>query len=648
MRPRPQAVVSIAAVALLAGVPVGHVWLGGISQAEREAARIVEDGRRATVALAARVAARVGVQLEDLAAREGERPWFHWQHFIADPGGVYEGEALVPSPLAQGPSDPLVAGYVQVGADGRVTTPEVFEGAWGNEVTEAGRARHERVVEATRSLIEAERWGEPEGGVEVAGVEPGQRPMGGPSGAGETPEVAPAAAPAVEVEEPGELQVQELVQVQAPVQQASNNSKIENIDPRRKPSAQVAKKVVVQELDSAFYQRNVNVEEVLEQIKGNKARHVPAVGAVAVEVTPFEWRATALGGEPALVAMRQVETPDGRRRQGFFVVEGAFSAGLVESGARLVAGDGGASVWGAEDGEPKRVLEPVLVAGVPSGWMVRVEKDEAGLEREGAALVSEARVEALVVTLIALLVAGLVIGVIIQSERLLERRQRFAAAAAHELRTPLAGLRMYAEMLAHGLGKPEKQRDYAERLVSEVARLGRVVSNVLDFSRLEKGGLALTPRDGDLAGLVREVAARLEPTVAKAGARLVVEVEGPLAARFDPDAVTQIVTNLVDNAEKYTRDSADRTITLSARGVAGGAELRVRDRGPGLPVGRVGRGRLFSPFRRGVGADGPAGLGLGLSLSRALARAQGGELSATRPADGVGAELVLRLPGAPA
>jgi signal transduction histidine kinase len=112
---------------------------------------------------------------------------------------------------------------------------------------------------------------------------------------------------------------------------------------------------------------------------------------------------------------------------------------------------------------------------------------------------------------------------------------------------------------------------------------------------------------------------------------------------FDPDAVAQILHNLLDNAEKYSRESPDRSIRVVLAAARGGASVTVSDHGPGL--GTRAR-KLFHPFSRAAAADGPAGLGLGLALSRALARSQGGELAiATAERAGPGASFVLTLPG---
>jgi two-component system sensor histidine kinase SenX3 len=227
-----------------------------------------------------------------------------------------------------------------------------------------------------------------------------------------------------------------------------------------------------------------------------------------------------------------------------------------------------------------------------------------------------------------------------RAERLARERSQFAAAAAHELRTPLAGLQLYGDMLADGLGDPGKVRDYARRMSEEASRLGRVVANVLGFSQLERGNLSVEPQVGALGDALRELADRAGPALDRAGAVLALDVAPELTARFDRDALARIVGNLLDNAEKYSRGAGDRTITLAARGAGAAIEVAVSDRGPG--IAQPARARLFQAFARGVSADGPAGLGLGLALSQSLARAMGGDL-AFRPRPGGGAAFVLTL-----
>jgi two-component system sensor histidine kinase SenX3 len=227
-----------------------------------------------------------------------------------------------------------------------------------------------------------------------------------------------------------------------------------------------------------------------------------------------------------------------------------------------------------------------------------------------------------------------------KAERLARERSQFAAAAAHELRTPLAGLQLYGDMLADGLGDPGKQREYAKRMSEEAARLGRVVSNVLGFSQLERGNLSVEPKRDFVDTALRELAERAEPALDRAGAALELDVATGLEATFDRDGLARIVANLLDNAEKYSRGADDRTIRLAAAAIGNAIEIEIVDHGPGV----TDRTRLFRPFSRGVSSDGPAGLGLGLALSRSLARAMGGDLVYRDGRDG--AAFVVSLPRA--
>src|SRR6185369_6244128 len=159
-------------------------------------------------------------------------------------------------------------------------------------------------------------------------------------------------------------------------------------------------------------------------------------------------------------------------------------------------------------------------------------------------------------------------------------------------------------------------------------------------SQLERGNLSVDAHPGELGRALCELAERAQPALDRAGAVLELDVPPELAARYDRDALARIVGNLLDNAEKYGRESDDRTIGLAARDAGNCVEVTVTDRGPG--VAPAARGKLFRAFSRGAPGDGPAGLGLGLALSQSLARAMGGDLE-HRPAPERGAIFVLRL-----
>ena len=353
-------------------------------------------------------------------------------------------------------------------------------------------------------------------------------------------------------------------------------------------------------------------------------------GDEVVLVEPFRWHTVEMAGEPHLVALRSVRPTTGSRIQGFVISRTAVETTLASEPYRLEFRPSGVGL--------NRVAERVTLDG--ADWEIAISADELA---EAASLRADESASAFHRLFFggaagALLAGVFVVGLVAQAERTAKQRSRFAASAAHELRTPLAGLRLYGEMLADDLGDPARQRDYARQVANEADRLSRVVSNVLGYSNLERGKLSVTPQPGDLAAAVQDLVDKLRPAVETNGADLTyVPPELPLPEmRFDPDALGQILANLVDNAERYSRDAEDRTIRVSLlplrESAAGagetarvtGAEIAVADTGPGITA--TERRKLFRPFARGGGADSPAGLGLGLTLVASLVQAHGGTI----------------------
>lgn len=356
----------------------------------------------------------------------------------------------------------------------------------------------------------------------------------------------------------------------------------------------------------------------------------PEPGPVTITISPLEWRTLSFAGGPALVAVRQVQTPDANLAQGFVIDRSTLTTSLAAKAGEMVA-------------ELHTDADRAGVDIAP-GWRLTVMPNPRTLAQAGTAMHEVARsflLRFFGIGSLALLAAGSVLLLVMRAEKLARERSQFAAAAAHELRTPLAGLQLYGDMLADGLGDPGKVRDYARRMSEEASRLGRVVSNVLGFSQLERGNLSVDAQVGSLGDVLRELAERAEPALDRAGAALELDVAPDLRARFDRDALARIIGNLLDNAEKYARGADDRTITLAARERGDVVEIVVQDHGPGVAEST----KLFRAFSRGVSSDGPAGLGLGLALSQSLAEAMGGKLSYRASADR-GATFVLELPRA--
>jgi signal transduction histidine kinase len=247
---------------------------------------------------------------------------------------------------------------------------------------------------------------------------------------------------------------------------------------------------------------------------------------------------------------------------------------------------------------------------------------------------------------VAILAGGSLIGADVGRQmRLAQQKTDFVSNVSHELKTPLTSIRMFADMLAEGrVEDPEKQSTYLRIISAESARLTRLINNVLDFARLERNAPAGERHPCDLVEAAREVVETCQPHLESAGITLGFEVEaGSLLLMGDRDALSQIILNLISNAEKY----GGGEIVVRARRQATPAGpmgcIDVLDRGPGIPTKQVES--VFAPFRRldDSLASGVPGSGLGLTLARRMARAHGGDVTYQPRADG-GSCFTLALP----
>jgi signal transduction histidine kinase len=209
------------------------------------------------------------------------------------------------------------------------------------------------------------------------------------------------------------------------------------------------------------------------------------------------------------------------------------------------------------------------------------------------------------------------------------RRSNFVAAVTHELKTPLTAIRMYGEMLRDGLVEGEgKRAEYYDTITDESERLSRLIDNVLEFSRLERGNREMNWTVGPVGPVLEEAAEKLRAHARREGFAIDVEIEAGLPAiRFDRDALLQVLFNLLDNAMKYARDASEYSVVLEAQRRGAGVLILVRDFGPGVSASHLSR--IFEPFYRGENerTRTAKGTGIGLALVRELCERMGAAVS---------------------
>jgi signal transduction histidine kinase len=244
------------------------------------------------------------------------------------------------------------------------------------------------------------------------------------------------------------------------------------------------------------------------------------------------------------------------------------------------------------------------------------------------------------------------VSMLILASALAERREairardEFISIASHELKTPLTALKLRLGS-ASRLGDRFAALDACEaekltRALSASAatadRLGSLVDDLLDVSRLTAGRLMLRIEPVDLGELLREVVARLRDQAAEVGSTIELSVPTPVVGAWDRTRLEQVVTNLLSNAIKYGQG---KPIALATEVVAGHLRLRVRDAGMGIP--RADQSRIFRAFERLPTAERVGGLGLGLYIGRQIALAHGGALTVESDRSR-GATFTLDLP----
>jgi two-component system, OmpR family, phosphate regulon sensor histidine kinase PhoR len=243
------------------------------------------------------------------------------------------------------------------------------------------------------------------------------------------------------------------------------------------------------------------------------------------------------------------------------------------------------------------------------------------------------------------ILAGLgFLGFAIRRERRLnELKSEFISNVSHELKTPLSIISMFGEMLAEGRTKsPEQAHEYAEIIWRESVRLGRLIDNVLDFAKIERGMVVYEFADTDLREVVERALELSARRLASASLSVSTELESELPqVALDANAFTLAILNLFDNAIKYAADGKKLRVTLKRDGER--LVLGVTDAGPGIALEE--HDRIFERFyrARSVRLKPIRGSGIGLALVQHIARAHGGDVE-VESAPGSGATFRIWVP----
>lgn len=252
------------------------------------------------------------------------------------------------------------------------------------------------------------------------------------------------------------------------------------------------------------------------------------------------------------------------------------------------------------------------------------------------------------IALVALALLGVALAAALAVRLALEERMRrevedarrgLIAAASHDLRTPLASLRLLVEAIDDGVATGETRDRYLAEIRTHVGVLSDLVDDLFELSRIEAGDISWTMRQVELGELIGDTVAAMRVPAQERGVRIAAELPaGGVVAEANAEKVQRVLFNLIQNAIRHT--PADGSVTVRARPSAGGVEVEVADDGEGIAP--ADGAHVFDAFYRGDAARGEDGAGLGLAISRAIVEAHGGKIWLEDGSPGTSVHFTLR------
>jgi len=274
-------------------------------------------------------------------------------------------------------------------------------------------------------------------------------------------------------------------------------------------------------------------------------------------------------------------------------------------------------------------------------WRVTATPDSTRDPRRGMTTRTGVYLGTLGLMLLSVALAGyFAIRTVRQELEVARLKSEFVSTVSHEFRSPLSAISHLAELLDMGRVKDEdRKREYYRLILGESGRLRRLVENLLNFARIEDGRQQFQFEPTDVGRWLRPAVDEFQASLA-AGKQVVLEIASDLPpVRADAEAMTTVLVNLLDNAVKYSPDSA--RVWVEASLVAGAVEIRVRDEGAG--IAEEDQTHIFERFYRARDTRTVAGTGLGLALVQRIVAAHGGTVDVESRA-GKGSTFRVRLP----